>query len=218
MERIKKAPALGKLKCLVASIMCLLAIVLAAEAVQAAAPYMVLTGGESGTDGHHSKKRIDFSKRVEEFEDDDFGSVSNGRLDLWKAGMQVWKKEPVFGVGIGSIYENGKGYLSKKGALSLKGGILHNIILTTLVGTGIVGILALAAFLVILAVRCIKVLFCSDNKFLLILCAEIAGIMLLNMVENNILFWNCEQAVVFWYICSYFLYYTDKKNMPDSLK
>lgn len=218
MERIKKAPALGKLKCLVASIMCLLAIVLAAEAVQAAAPYMVLTGGESGTDGHHSKKRIDFSKRVEEFEDDDFGSVSNGRLDLWKAGMQVWEKEPVFGVGIGSIYENGKGYLSKKGALSLKGGILHNIILTTLVGTGIVGILALAAFLVILAVRCIKVLFCSDNKFLLILCAEIAGIMLLNMVENNILFWNCEQAVVFWYICSYFLYYTDKKNMPDSLK
>ena len=217
-ERIKKASALGRLKCLAAGAACLLAIVLAAEVVQTVAPYMVISGGQHGTGSSSSKKRINFSKRVEEFEDENFGSVSNGRLDLWKAGMQVWEKDPVFGVGIGSIYENGKGYLSKKGALSLKGGILHNIILTTLVGTGIVGILALAAFLVILAVRCIKVLFCSDNKFLLILCAEIAGIMLLNMVENNILFWNCEQAVVFWYICSYFLYYTDKKNMPDSLK
>lgn len=218
IERIKKASVLGKLKCLIAGAICLFAIVLAAEVVQTVAPYMVLTGEKSSTDSGHSKKRIDFSKRVEKFDDDDFESVSNGRLDLWKAGMKVWKKAPFFGVGIGSIYENGKGYLSKKGALSLKGGILHNIILTTLVGTGIVGILALAAFLIILAVRCIKVLFCSDNKFLHILCAEIAGMMLLNMVENNILFWNCEQAVVFWYVCSYFLYYTDKNNIQESLR
>ena len=94
----------------------------------------------------------------------------------------------------------------------MKGGLLHNLFLTALVSSGVVGFLVLMLFFVQLAVRCVKACFFQSDQCNNILCAWIAGLIAINLVENNLIYWNCIQAMVFWFVCSYFLYDTKKEK------
>lgn len=200
-EKIKNAPLRGKIKYFLVILLAVSALFAAQAVVKKTAPYMVLAKG--------ADEEITFSERTENFDYTDLSSMSNGRVQLWKAGLQVFREHPIFGVGISNIYEYGKEYVAENWTKTMKGGMCHNLYLTTLVATGILGFVTFMIFVIWMGIRCFKVLFSYDQKLLCIFAAEIAGFAVSNLFENNIIFWNCSQAMAFWSVCSYFLYYFD---------
>lgn len=168
--------------------------------VRTVTPYLVLGDEFNGED-----EEIVF-ERVEGL-DDDLSKASNGRFELWQAGWEVFQEHPVMGTGIENIYEYGKVLLPEKRALAMKGGLLHNIFFTTGVASGGVGFAIFISFLVLLFIRCMQALFVYENKTMRYLTVMVGALMMINLTENNIIYWNCVQGIIFWQVCSYLFYY-----------
>ena len=68
--------------------------------------------------------------------DENGGDASSGRLDIWKALVQIWEQHPLFGIGFHAI----------QGLPETSGLAAHNIILQFLVETGLMGLACLLVF------------------------------------------------------------------------
>lgn len=205
IDRMKTSSFKGRVRYLGITIGVMAILILMPKAIYRITP-MIMVSSEEETE-----EEISF-ERIENFEEGNLESVSNGRVELWKAGLEVWKQHPILGVGMNNVHEYGQYFVSEKRAITMKGGLLHNLFLTALVSSGVVGFLVLMLFFVQLAVRCVKACFFQSDQCNNILCAWIAGLIAINLVENNLIYWNCIQAMVFWFVCSYFLYDTKKEK------
>ncbi len=86
-----------------------------------------------------------------------------GRFAMWVIGYSVWKENPVFGTGLGDFDEDMIRYQKKGEYPNVEVmGSTHNIYMQALVGTGIIGFVALCYALVIAPLR----LFCADRGLL----------------------------------------------------
>lgn len=138
--------------------------------------------------------------RLEEVENRE-GGVFTGRTDLWKAGIAAFKEAPVFGIGRENVYDYAKGYLeSGLWDNNLKVGGLHNIYLTILVSSGIIGFLLLAAFAVISFFKIAKPLFINIklNPWYIINITMIILFYVTEFVEARILYQVGIFYVIFW--------------------
>lgn len=144
-------------------------------------------------------KPYDFT-RLEEVEDRP-GGILTGRMDLWKAGIAAFKKAPLFGIGRENIYDYVKEELpGELWSESLKMGGLHNIYLTILVSSGIVGFLLMAAFAAISFVRIARLLFTNIklNAWYIISITMIFLFYVTELVEARILYQVGVFYVIFW--------------------
>lgn len=138
--------------------------------------------------------------RMEEVEERE-GGLFNGRMDLWKAGFKTFKQSPVFGIGRENIYDFGKSELEGgKWSESLKIGGLHNIYITVLVSSGIIGFLLMATFAALSLLKMARGLFLKGqrNAWYIISFTMIILFYITEFVEARILYQVGIFYVIFW--------------------
>lgn len=96
------------------------------------------------------------------YTEDEYVSSLGTRLAMWDIAIEVWEKNPVLGTGPGD-FDDEIISLQKKGeyvGMDVHNSV-HNIYLQALVGSGVVGFIALLLVLIIMPVR----LFLDKNRF-----------------------------------------------------
>ena len=104
------------------------------------------------------KGRVDLTRK--EKEEERPGGILTGRTDLWQSGVQSFMRHPVWGVGREGIYDACEPFLEDKtwqGSLYYGG--LHNVFLTILVSSGLVGMIIMTIFLIFVFVLVIQSMF-----------------------------------------------------------
>lgn len=144
-------------------------------------------------------------ERMEELENRP-GGLLTGRQDLWKGGIKAFLHHPILGVTHEGIPTFVKPFISSIWYKNLKVGGLHNIYLTILVSSGVLGFLALAGFALFTMIQTIKVFKKSDviNHFII----YVLGIMIfcfyiVEFFESRILFQVNFFGVFFWIFYGY---------------
>lgn len=79
-----------------------------------------------------------------------YNDVSSGRIELWKQGLKIFMKHPVFGIGRENFVYYGNVDLPPNG---LRFPDLHNGYLSIAVANGVVGFLCFAIFGILIAIR-----------------------------------------------------------------
>ena len=148
-----------------------------------------------------------------EQEMDDLNGFSTGRSTLWKVGIDVWKTEPVLGIGYRNIDDALKTGLSKYDYKNSAKGGLHNIYITTLVSVGLVGFGFFILFLVSICTKGYKLLkHPKISKLDKSLISFIPMILVGDLVESRILFGMNFVCIIFWIMMGY-LFYLDRKML-----
>ncbi len=145
-------------------------------------------------------------------------SALNGRLDIWKKGLQVLEAKPLFGCGLDNVAQT----LSNLGkdTLTVRGN-LHNAYIEVLVTTGIVGAGCLVAYLLFMLREVIIFFKSKDNKhwvFGSVYLACIVAFMVDGLADSTLVASVYPTALAFWMIASQFACLLDNKNRKNILK
>lgn len=138
--------------------------------------------------------------RLPEAETDFF----TGRTQIWKAGLDVFKENPILGVGREGIAyivpEKLVGGIENSLSNDIYAGGLHNIYLTVLVCSGILGFAVFAAFLFVNVFSALKkILFSKEVDFYLLMTFAVTLFFLISeMFEARILYQVSIFNVMFW--------------------
>lgn len=149
------------------------------------------------------KQTIDLNKPIQPLErldlekTDDF---SNRRFEVWKDGLNVFKKKPIFGVSMRNVVDYAKKHKTSTNDFFLKGTTLTNMYLELLVGLGIVGFVLMFGFLLKSAWRMLSFSFRATKhrgdvgfSLMVIVALMIFGIMLSDVLvdfsTNSLAFW-----------------------------
>lgn len=140
---------------------------------------------------------------------------TSGRLSLWKAGVKVFVENPIFGITREGIKDKTSEILNETPD-DLVGGGLHNMYLTILVSSGIVGFVTIGAAVIIVLIKFLKVLFlkAKANNYLLFSFAMVFAFLISEFVENRILYQVTAFNAVFWIYFGY-LYFFAKKALKE---
>ena len=131
------------------------------------------------------------------------GDVSTGRIDIWKAAVEVWETSPLVGVS----HRNFAAYVNDvmPGTYFTKPWTsyttMHNVFVDTLVAQGLVGLVILLAFAVVLTRRLVTGYRLMDGQskvFGAALVACLLAIAVSALFYSEILYINTIVAVVFW--------------------
>ncbi len=141
------------------------------------------------------------------------GDLTNRRADIWKSALQIFSKNPVFGIG----YENVLGYAHDKMPTTYivnndqtDFDAFHNTVMDVLVSQGVVGILLAGIFAVLFVIYCIKRMSrqYSKNREELCLCLAICICTLASaMFLSHIFFVNIASTGIFWLFAGYLGYF-----------
>lgn len=142
---------------------------------------------------------------------------TTGRDVIWKAGFKVFLEKPIFGWTREGLVEPTVNYILEatgydSGAVA--GGGLHNIYLTILCSSGIVGFILMAALAVVVFVRYLKQFFKKEkiSKELLFSFTICMYFFISELVESRILYTVTFFNIVFWIYFGYLNYYSLKGN------
>lgn len=142
---------------------------------------------------------------------------TTGRDIIWKSGFKAFLDKPIFGWTREGLVEptvnniiEATGYDS--GAVS--GGGLHNLYLTILTSSGIVGFIVMAALAILVLIRFLKQFFkkAPMSKELLFSFTMCMYFFVSELVENRILYQVTFFNVVFWIFFGYLNFYSLKGN------
>lgn len=144
-------------------------------------------------------------------------SDTTGRTTIWKAGFNVFLKSPVFGWTREGLVEPVCEVVeasSEYDTSGIVGGGLHNIYLTVLCASGIVGFICFAILIVIVMIRFLKNLIKSgpisyEMLFSFLMCLYF---FVSELVEARILYTVSFFNVVFWIYFGYLNYFSLKGN------
>lgn len=138
-------------------------------------------------------------------------SISTGRVWLWKVGLQAYSKHPILGIGYRSIDDALKSGLSEWGYENSGAGGLHNIYITVLVSSGIVGFVLFAVYLLLLLKKVFCCLFVIKiPRYVKALAIIIPTVLVGELVESRIILGINFWAIIFWIIAGYVSYYAEK--------
>lgn len=148
--------------------------------------------------------------------------VSNGRLALWKSGIEVWKTKPVLGTGYNSFLPYVKEHMPQTYAVNNKEGdyvSLHNEYVNILVYHGILGAAVFLAFLFLAAFRWRGSLWLipeQDRDYIgaLSSCCIVVAVSMMFLLEG--LHTNSPGAFIFWTFLGYIMHYCVKIRKVES--
>ncbi len=154
--------------------------------------------------------------RIEELEERP-GGILTGRTELWKAGIQTFKESPLFGIARENISTRVANNLEDEYWLrDLQRGGLHNIYITVLVCSGVVGFVFFALIVGKLIVECIKYVFSKKIKqnhgIPLIIIPALVVQMVMEFLEARILYQMNIFYIVFWCMAGYFIYFFNQSE------
>lgn len=148
-------------------------------------------------------------KRIESGDD-----MSNNRFTIWSAGIQLWRKSPIFGVAdvrvdaenmVCGIYDISDLSEDEKNWLEKVEGNLHNSYVEILVNSGVVGSIAFLLVAILIGINYLKYLFDKNkkNETTYYLCGMIFAFVVSILVnccfENRILFDRQNPfGLIFW--------------------
>lgn len=147
------------------------------------------------------------STRRADTDSESVGGILNGRQYIWKAGVKVFKRSPIIGVTKESIYRYGrKNIETLTHRRAFRTGGLHNIYLTILVASGVVGFLIMSVF----AIFAIKDVFkrsktikaIQENQWYIAGVFLIGTILCMEFFEARILYELNIHFLIFWMIAS----------------
>ncbi|MDY3052150.1 MAG: O-antigen ligase family protein [Ndongobacter sp.] len=135
--------------------------------------------------------------------------VTSGRKLLWSSGIEEWKREPVFGLSYEGMVDKVSERVGTSMAGNIRAGGLHNIYVTVLVVTGVVGAVVFLAFLLLQAGTALHSLQRTWRggmllQWDLLISVSLAfGILVAEVVEARTLYGLNFVAVVTWYLLGY---------------
>lgn len=173
-----------------------------------------------GTDKENEEK-IDFV-RIEAGDD-----TSNGRTDIWKAGLTAWKEAPLFGLADMKIVKDDTikskvdiSVFSDDDIFNLKraNGNMHNSYIQVIVYSGVIGFMLFLAFGALLGKKYIISLFKMDKdsqyyKVVGTIFALVGALAANGMVESHLLFNHHDPyGAIFWFYLGMGIYFINKYN------
>ncbi|MCI8940383.1 MAG: O-antigen ligase family protein [Dorea sp.] len=145
--------------------------------------------------------------------------ASNGRIDIWKSGLEIAKTSPVYGVSFRNMtgYAQEKlpeTYLVKNGE-GVKYDSLHNSVMDILVSQGIVGIVILLLIIgnTVRLIRNKLPDIKEENRDVLLGCFSVIAAMGTGSMFLSIVFYlNAPQTYIFWLCFGYFVTILQKEG------
>lgn len=142
---------------------------------------------------------------------------TTGRDVIWKAGFKTFLDKPIFGWTREGLVEPTVNYIlaaTSYDSGAVVGGGLHNIYLTVLCSSGIVGLVLMAGLVMVVLVRFLKRLFKREpmTKELLFSFTLCMYFLISELVENRILYQVTFFNAVFWIYFGYLNFYSLKGN------
>jgi len=165
---------------------------------------------------HGSFSKDDIKPAINQRDDEydpDSNDVTNGRVQIWRAGIKTFIKNPIFGVTREGLYDQVSPHLIEERLDNLKKGGIHNIYISVLVSSGIVGFIFLVIFVFDL---CRTLLFrrvltvTRENMWQYLLMIIPFSFFLIEIFEARILYRVNIFGVVFWVFSGYLLYFSEK--------
>lgn len=157
-----------------------------------------------GIDKEVSLDRID-----EEFLEEQ--DVSNGRVEIWKAGLQIVKDNLLFGIGSENVITQAKAYLSKERYANVKKGGFHNSYITILVSSGIIGVGVFLIFLLMIIIDGFRYLFTKEKNKYSILIILLFTLMANELLEARWLYNTSYLNIIFWVFAGIVTYVYEKE-------
>ena len=170
-----------------------------------------------------AKNNADNAEALTERDPEEKRSSTQIRLELWRSGLKVIRKHPVFGVGPHNLAENILANAETENITDELATNTHNIFIQVAVSIGLVGLLL---FCICIAVPCVlglRYIFsaCSGNADSMITAiAIVAGFCVVNLVEADLLSKNFI-ATVFWMLVGFIWFAVREKkshNNSDGVK
>lgn len=135
---------------------------------------------------------------------------SNGRIELWRSGLEIIESSPVIGVG----YRNMNGYAQQhfpdsymvKNAAAIHYDSMHNLEMDVLVSQGIVGMIVFLAFLIHILwkiIRSFSVLQKTDGHFIAVMLSAALALGAASTFLSFIFYVNAPQSFCFWLFLGY---------------
>lgn len=156
---------------------------------------------------------------IEERDDlynDETKDATNGRVEIWNAAFKTFKESPVFGVTRECLYDRVSPYLPERRQQNVNVGGLHNIYITVLVSSGLVGFAIITIFV---SSICRTLLFRRNlpvtpgNLWQYLLMVIPFAFFLMEFFESRILYRSNIFSVVFWIFTGYLMYFAEKDIM-----
>ncbi len=167
-----------------------------------------------------SEKAIEMQEKKDrvKVESDDINEVSTGRVALWKAAIPVYKESPVFGIGFRSIDDALKENLTRHQYKNSANGGLHNIYLTVLVSSGMIGFFFFVIFIILILNKIRKLIFKSDvPEYIKCICLFIPVWLVGELAESRIILGVNFLAISFWIVIGYVLYFAKESERIGQL-
>ncbi len=165
---------------------------------------------------NHSKSSIKtYSKMDRNYNPNN--DISNRRIDIWKNGLEIVKKEPIFGIGHANVLPYVKDELPDSYIINNPQKIftsMHSMFMDTLVSQGIVGLCLYLIFILITIILILKNLkylvnLSIDNiLFISIIVIEFIA----SMFITEIIYIDSPMSVMFWICLGQLLNYVDFKR------
>lgn len=178
--------------------------------------------------GNESGNGFEIEKEdLERLDDEKIKSENflTGRQYLWNAGLNAFKQSPVFGITRQNIPEKAAHFIENNKAVgnttelvkSLEEGGLHNIYVTILTSSGIVGFLLMGAFAVWTIIKMFIALFKkkfvgSDRLHFICAFVLIAIFYVMELFEARILYNVNLFYLIFWTYYGFAMYFTQKDD------
>ncbi len=140
-----------------------------------------------------SLKRIDAEKIAEQ-------DATNGRSEIWRAGLQIFKDHPIWGIGSENVDKKAEEYLSGDRYKNLLKGGFHNSYITILVSSGIIGMSIFVIIFVCFVVEGFIFLWKSENEKYKILIIVLFTFMGNELFESRWLYNTSYINIIFWCI------------------
>ena len=138
-------------------------------------------------------------------------NFTTGRAQLWGIGLQELRKSPVFGIGYRNIDDAIKEGVSTHDYNNSAAGGLHNVYITVLVSSGIVGFAFFAILILFLLWRILKI-YCSKTapQYVKFLATCILVWLVGDLVESRIILSLSFMSVCFWITAGYILNFSEE--------
>ena len=147
-------------------------------------------------------------------------NISTGRFEIWETGLQTLKFHPLLGCGSDNIGIMREKVVSENASSHIKTNNMHNGYLQILVGNGVLGFAAFAAFYA-LTIKDMASCFFGKMKrrinpvFVFFLFLMIAAISVDALFENILLInWSYAPVVLWFYLRCFALYFETMKKEP----
>ena len=171
----------------------------------------VMTAAGIDIMGVNDSNRVELTRK--EVLENREGGLLTGRMYLWKAGLSALKESPILGISKEATYDYAKEYIEDEQWLEHMEASLHNVYITVLVASGVIGLILFMLFLIHNVWGIFKTGFRKepfDGYELFGICAVfVLGMLIIECTEARILYRTEVFNVMFWTICGYAYTYVE---------